>query len=67
VQTFEFHLLVTVIINADCHRVSGSHHQNMELCLRLSPRWFIQREESISSHLHNRFGSLWLAHDENTI
>jgi hypothetical protein len=44
-QTFEFHLLVTVVVNADCHRVGGSHHQNMELCLRLNPRWFIQRDE----------------------
>ena len=59
-QTFEFHLLVTVVINTDCHRIGGSYHQNMELCLRLNPRWFIQKESSteraISSHLPNWFG-----------
>jgi hypothetical protein len=41
VQTFKFHLLVTVVVNADCHHISGSYHQNMELCLR----WFTPREE----------------------
>jgi hypothetical protein len=46
VQTFEFHLLVIVVLNVDCQWIIPSKYGTLPE-VEVNPRWFIQREESI--------------------